>query len=86
MSQSNLLPDTDCDSLRKFKVMWVLHLSAAAMVTVGMMTMIMMVIPVLINDDDDEDYSQNYDDDNGNESKCDVQCWPMKNDDDVCTC
>lgn len=56
------------------------------MVTVVMMTMIMMVIPVLIDDDDDEDYSQNYDDCNGNESKCDVQCWPMKNDDDVCTC
>lgn len=84
MSQSNLLPDTDCDSLRKFKVMRVLHLSAAAMVTVVMMTMIMMVTPALINDDDDDDdYSQNCDDDNGNDSKCDVQCWPVKNDDDV---
>lgn len=77
MSQSNLLPDTDCDSLHKFKVMWVLHLTAAAMVTAVMMTMITMVIPVLINDDDD--YSQNYYDnecgDDGNDSYVDDQCW-----------
>lgn len=70
MSQSNLLPDTDCDSLRKFKVMRVLHLTAAVMV---MMTMIMVVVPILINDDDN-DCSQNCDEDSGNDSECVVQC------------
>lgn len=37
-----------------------------------MMTMIMMVIPILINDDNN-DYSQNYDEDSGNDSECVVQ-------------
>lgn len=54
MSQSNLLPDTDCDSLHKFQVMWVLHLTAATVVTAAMMTAMMTVIetviPVLISD------------------------------------
>lgn len=53
MSQSNLLADIDFDSLHKFKVMQVLHLTAAVMVTavmmVVMMTVITMVTPILIN-------------------------------------
>lgn len=73
MSQSNLLADTDCDSLHKFKVMPVLHLTAAVMVTaammVVMMTMIPVVTPILVNEDD---YSSNYyddeRDDDGNDS------------------
>lgn len=75
MSQSNLLADTDCDSLHKFKVMRVQHLTAAAMVTAAMMvtaatmTIIMMVIPILINEDDD--YRTKYGD-HGNRND---QCW-----------
>lgn len=69
MSQSNLLADTDSDSLHKFKVMGVQHLTAAAMVTAAPMTIIMMVTPILINEDDD--YGTN-DGDHGNWNS---QCW-----------
>lgn len=57
MSQSNLLPDTDCDSLHKFKAVRALHLTAAVAVTAVMLTMIMMVTPILINGNY---YSQSY--------------------------
>ena len=44
MSQSNLLADTDCDSLHKFKVMRVLRLTAALVVTAAMMMVMMTMI------------------------------------------
>lgn len=53
VSHSNLLLDTDCDSLHKFKVLPVLHLTATSAVTSLVMTVIVSVIPILINGDND---------------------------------